>query len=473
MRRQHILCLFLMVYVLFVAACSRSDDTPELFIVSPHGSDIRREFQNGFSAWHQEHFGTAARVEWPNIGSNGTGDIVRYMDSQYARRSTCDYDLVFGGGTASFDEYAGRKYLATPSLPEEILGQVPADIHGTPLHGPGNVWIAATLSNFGIVANKQRIAELGLQTPRMWQDLAGPEWFGNLSLADPSKSGSVRTCYDMVLQQYGWEKGWGLLVQFFANTELVREGGSHPADDVGSAQAVAGIVIDFYGRNHITRVGPRIVTFIIPEGGSTIDPDPIAMLKGAPHPELAARFIQFVISPEGQKLWTFKSQAITGRKDGPVRSALGRLSVLPSLYETDSAAMTDPTSPFTSVVPLKADAKIGRTRSVYLGNLIKSALVDNHAALVAARRAIHNAGDPPELMEKLGTLPTIPAELLPSGATEGQPITADKQSLVAELFKPADKSLLERHQEMLKTHWQKEFSALFEVISSEAESRRK
>ncbi len=192
----------------------------------------------------------------------------------------------------------------------------------------GDNWIAATMSNFGIVINKDRIAELGLATPVRWADIAGPSWFGYLTLADPSKSGSVRSGYEMIFQQYGWAKGWGLLTLMFANAGELRDVGSTPADDVGSAQALAGIVIDFFGRKQMLRVGPSLVGFVVPEGGSTIDPDPIAVLKGAPHAELAAHFVEFVISPEGQRLWVFRA----GTPGGPQRTALGRMAVLPALY---------------------------------------------------------------------------------------------------------------------------------------------
>jgi hypothetical protein len=36
------------------------------------------------------------------------------------------------------------------------------------------------------------------------------------------------------------------------------------------------------------------------------------MFRGAPNPELATRFIEFVLSMEGQRLWAFK----TGASDG-------------------------------------------------------------------------------------------------------------------------------------------------------------
>ena len=72
-------------------------------------------------------------------------------------------------------------------------------------------------------------------------DLAQPQWFGQLSLADPAKSGSVKTSYEMILQQYGWEKGWAVITELFANAAMVRDNGGAPGDDAGSAEAVGGI----------------------------------------------------------------------------------------------------------------------------------------------------------------------------------------------------------------------------------------
>jgi len=46
--------------------------------------------------------------------------------------------------------------------------------------------------------------------------------------------------------------------------------------------------------------------------------DPIALLRGAPHGELARAFIEYVLSPDGQKLWNAKP----GTSGGTERFAL-------------------------------------------------------------------------------------------------------------------------------------------------------
>src|SRR5207248_1540731 len=80
-------------------------------------------------------------------------------------------------------------------------------------------------------------------------------WIDRLSLSDPTKSGSVKTAYDMIFQQYGWEKGWRIVTLMVANASVIRDGGSNPAEDVGSADAVAGVGIDFFGWLRVRRAG--------------------------------------------------------------------------------------------------------------------------------------------------------------------------------------------------------------------------
>jgi len=435
-------------------SCQPAAPEAELYIVSPQGINIRREFATAFSQWHQKKYGTPVRIHWPDLG--GTSNIVRFLQSYYETNDTCGYDLMFGGGSAAFDKMQAAKrrdgtpfpWIVPARLPSELLQAVPRETRGAILRGPDDAWVAATMSYFGIVLSKTRLRELGLPVPRTWAALAGPEWFGHLCLADPSKSGSVMTSYEMLLQQYGWEKGWPILVQMFANTQNIKDVGSAPAEEVGTENAAAGVVIDFFGRIQIAKQGPDLVDFVVPEGGSALDADPVAVLRGAPHRPLADHFVEFVISPPGQLLWVLKP----GTPGGPVRSALGRMAILEDLYTTRAADMTDPKNPFAGVPPPQVDRVAQGRRSVFLGELVKAALIDNHAALRAARQAVHSAGDPPELLARFNTLPLPTADL----------------KKVAEDF---------RHSEQVQTEyrrqWRQDAAALFGDILRAAPAREK
>ncbi len=104
--------------------------------------------------------------------------------------------------------------------------------------------------------------------------------------------------------------------------------------------AAAGMCIDFYGRFGSDQPGPgRRLRFALPEGGSSMGSDPIALLRGAPAPDLGRSFIEFVLSPEGQALWAYKR----GAPGGPERYALRRTPILPAMFAPERRAfLSDP-----------------------------------------------------------------------------------------------------------------------------------
>jgi hypothetical protein len=77
----------------------------------------------------------------------------------------------------------------------------------------------------------------------------------------------------------------------------------------------------------------------MPPGSTSIGVDPIGLLRGAPHRELALELMEYLLSLDGQKLWDFK----VGTPGGPTRYALRRLPILPSLYRPEYAPfLSDP-----------------------------------------------------------------------------------------------------------------------------------
>ncbi len=95
--------------------------------------------------------------------------------------------------------------------------------------------------------------------------------------------------------------------------------------DVADGDAAVGMSIDFYGRFQAEsardpRTGQERMHYFNPPGGTSIGVDPIGLLRGAPHRELALAFMEYVMSVEGQKLWDFK----VGAPGGPQKYALRR-----------------------------------------------------------------------------------------------------------------------------------------------------
>ena len=81
---------------------------------------------------------------------------------------------------------------------------------------------------------------------------------------------------------------------------------------MAAGEAAAAICIDFYGRYEAQRTRDAAIQaglqgadakgrigYVSPPGETVIDPDPIGLLNGAPDPELARRFVEFVLSEDG------------------------------------------------------------------------------------------------------------------------------------------------------------------------------
>ena len=175
-----------------------------------------------------------------------------------------------------------------------------------------------------------------------------------------------------------------------------------PPIDVAAGDCAAGMCIDFYGREQQEAVRRRTqggdrLGYVSPVGGSAYSVDPIALLRGAPHPKVALAFIEFALSLDGQKIWAFR----TGTPGGPRHFALRRLPVRKDFYAHEEwrRYLSDPDSrPY-------SENKVLIHRDDWTGSLfqelafvIRVVTEDCHPELVRAWRAILAA--PPESKQR-------------------------------------------------------------------------
>jgi len=321
-----------------------------LEIITPHNELIRREFGEAFANWYQEEEGESVYINWRSPG--GTSEIKRVLDTAFDAakeqgREGIGLDLFFGGGVYDFGKQAKLKRFE--KLPEEVFQyDIPSTLSGEIFYDSKKTWVGVCLSSFGICYNLDSLARRGLSPPRRWKDLGEPGYQKGIALADPTKSGSVAKIFEMIIQEQihetiadgetpetiaqGWVKGLNLIQRITANARYFTDASSKIPHDVAQGNAVAGMCIDFYGRNYNESLkgenGRSRLEFITPIGGSSISVDPIAILKGAPHEELARDFVRFLFTERGQMLWN----ARPGSELGPRQRALRRLPIRRDLY---------------------------------------------------------------------------------------------------------------------------------------------
>jgi spermidine/putrescine-binding protein len=194
--------------------------------------------------------------------------------------------------------------------------------------------------------------------------------------------------------------------------------------------AAAGITIDFMGRfqsEMSTPAGKEPITcYVNPKAGSSVNADPISLLRGAPHRQLAVRFIEFVLSAEGQKLWNYRPET----PGGPKRFALRRLPIRRDFYPSTDPVLQEAFEqhkPFLSDHLWQPDNDpyqlaqsfhyMPRWTSLHFGiqrDLIRAMCMDSGDELKSAWRAILANGGPeanPKAMALLEVMPDTPYPL--------------------------------------------------------------
>ncbi len=395
---------------LSLAGCKRETPDADLVLTSPHDPQVQQEFERAFSAWHQEKFGQPVTLQWRDIG--GTSQIVKYLQQ---RAGTSEIDLFFGGGDPAHVALARTGDLQPIELPEEVLAQLPESIAGVQQYDPQAGWYGACLSSFGIIYNAQLVRELGLEPPRTWEALSSDALYGRVAGAS-AKSGSAKAAYELILQTApDWPTGWGRLLGYWGNCQSFTEGSSDVMALVGNGQALAATAIDYYAIKEARQATPGLLEFVVPDDGGVFTPDPISMLKGAPHPQMAQRFIEFVLSPQGQALWclpTYGSLESTTQPaeayPGPTTYALYRQPIRKDVYQIYQGRMLPELAGdvFSREYPFTLDQQLQNARvNFILPPLMQAAAIDNSQLLHRAWKVVIDRGRPANLMAEFSALP--------------------------------------------------------------------
>jgi len=336
-------------------------------------------------------------------------------------------DLFFGGGAYDFIQQAAAGRLVDSGLVAQYAEvftdrSFPQMVSGEPFYDKQGRWIGACVSSFGICYNSDSLGRLGFdELPAGWTDLTDPRLIRQVALADPTKSGSAAKAYEMIIQQQmqevmaefqrtrvgqdaaviereavaeGWLRGLRILQRSGANARYFTDAASQVPIDVSMGDAAAGMCIDFYGRFQSESVrltdGTSRLRYFTPVGGSSVGADPIALLRGAPNRDVATRFMAYVISIEGQKLWNFRP----GTPGGPQRYALRRLPIRKELYQPEYARYrSDPAvNPYTEAASFVYRPQWTAPLFHVLRLIVRSACIEPHEELVAAWSALHPHG---------------------------------------------------------------------------------
>lgn len=175
----------------------------------------------------------------------------------------------------------------------------PSTLGGYPTDDRDGYYKGFAVSGYGILWNSAYLRRRDLPPPRSWSDLTDPRYRGHIAITAPSRSGTTHLIVETILQSKGWTEGWALLSALGGNLATVTARSFGVREGVTKGRFGIGATIDFFGHSAIALGAP--VEFRYPRGTSFV-PASIAVVKRAQNPEAARAFIEFLLSPSGQRL---------------------------------------------------------------------------------------------------------------------------------------------------------------------------
>ncbi len=273
--------LLLLTLLLLLPGCGPSAENT-LVVYTPHGRDLLDHFGARFQELHPE-----VQVQWLDMGSQEVLDRLR------SERTNPQADVWWGAPSDMFAQGA-EEGLLEPYRPSW------ADVLPPEGQGPGDHWFATYLTPEVIAYNSAAVSPE--EAPGDWDDVLDERWYDEVLIREPLASGTMRTIFSAIIYRESEgtgdpQAGYDWLLRLDAQTKeyvlnptllyqkLARQEGLvtlWAMPDIQLLQANTDYPIDY----------------VIPEGGTPVVVDGIAVVRGGPNPELARAFVEFAGSKE-------------------------------------------------------------------------------------------------------------------------------------------------------------------------------
>lgn len=134
--------------------------------------------------------------------------------------------------------------------------------------------------------------------PTSWKDLAKPEVKNMVTMPSPLYSGAALIHLAALTDDP--TLGWDYYKQLKANGTMPQGGNGAVVSALASGSKGYGVLVDYLAIREKAKGAP--IEFVFPEEGVSMVTEPVAMMKGSKNTEAAQKFIDFVISKDGQEL---------------------------------------------------------------------------------------------------------------------------------------------------------------------------
>jgi len=184
----------------------------------------------------------------------------------------------------------------------------------SPVKDPDGFFTPARLGTLGIAYNTKKVAV----PPKSWQDLLDARFRNGMGIANPSLSGTSFVSVSLLVNTFGWD----YIEKLRKNGAHVGHGSGQVVDDTAAGDLMVTLAPDYIAVEKM-RKGANLGLAFPKE--MLVIPSPVAIVKGTPNRKAAEKFIDFLLSKDGQKIIA-ESGTLPIRSDVGVPKELGLAS---------------------------------------------------------------------------------------------------------------------------------------------------
>ena len=193
-------------------------------------------------------------------------------------------DVLWTSEVPDFYQLKGQDVLMK-YMPTEMKSLI------NPLPDHDGSFTAVRLGTLGIAYNTRHVKE----APKSWDDLKKPAFKGAFGIANPALSGTAYMSVAVLSKTFGW----GYFEALRANGAKMGKGSGQVVDDTASGDLLGSLAVDYITLDKVDK-GANLAMVFPPE--MLVIPSPIAIFKNTPNAEAAKKFVDFVLSKEGQTI---------------------------------------------------------------------------------------------------------------------------------------------------------------------------
>ncbi|WP_447895068.1 ABC transporter substrate-binding protein [Vreelandella sp. GE22] len=271
------LCTAITLSTLVLSAAAQANDTLTLYTSQPQS-----DAQQTVDAFMEAN----PDIEVERVRDGTTRLMTRLRSELSAGVSNPDVLLIADSMTMESLKRDG--HLQPYESPER-------DAFDSELFDPEGYYYGTKLITTGIVYNTG--AE---EQPTSFQDLTRPEYEGLVTMPSPLYSGAALIHMAAVTDHP--DLGEAYYEALRDNRAEAQSGNGGVFNAVAAGTKAYGIVVDFLPIREAAKGSP--VEFVFPEEGVSAVTEPVAIMEGAENVDAAQKFVDFVLSQEGQELVT-------------------------------------------------------------------------------------------------------------------------------------------------------------------------